>query len=74
MVSRPELVKLVGELSQVVVEARNKLEPSQRNEVWTKHVFIVPLLGGLGWDRYPDMGYEDKDSPDVEGSLDFMIM
>ena len=74
MVSRDKFEKLIGDLSQLVVDAPNKLEPSQRNEEWTKYVLILPLIEGLGWDRYKDVGYEDKDKPDVEGSLDFIIM
>ncbi len=74
MVSRDKFEKLIKELSQLVVDAPINFEPSQRNEEWTKYVFILPLLEGLGWDRCKDVGYEDKDKPDVEGSLDFIII
>jgi hypothetical protein len=74
MVSRDEFVELVKRLSQRVVEAPDRFEPTQRNEEWTKVVLILPLIEGLGWDRADDVGYEDQDKPEVEGALDFVLM
>lgn len=68
-----EFVKLVGQLSQQVVEAPNSFRPSQRNEEWTKVNFILPLLEGLGWDRLTDVNYEDSPE-EVEDSLDFVLV
>ena len=73
MVSREEFVKLVGQLSQQVVDATDKFRPTQRNEEWTKINFILPLLEGLGWDRLKDVSYEAT-SQDGEGWLDFILM
>ena len=73
MVSRKEFVKLVGRLSQQVVDAPDRLGPIQRNEEWTKINFILPLLEGLGWDRLRDVNYEDS-SQDGEGRLNFILM
>lgn len=50
-----------------------QIGPTQRNEEWTKINFILPLLDGLGWDRFKDVNYEDS-SQDVEGRLDFILM
>jgi len=68
-----ELVKLIEDLAQQVVEAKDTLTPSQRNEEWTKMNFILPLLlDGLSWDRLKDVDYEVS-SPDVEGALDYVL-
>ena len=67
-----ELTKLVKNLSQKIISAQDKLQPSERNEEWTKIVLILPLLEGLGWDRATDVSYES--SPDgIEGWLDFIL-
>ena len=68
-----EFVKLVGRLSQQIIDATKAFGPAQRNEEWTKINFILPLLEGLGWDRFKDVSYEDS-SQDVEGWLDFILM
>ena len=67
-----ELVRLVEQLSRRIVGAQDTLTPSQRNEEWTKANFILPLLEGLGWDRFDDVGYE-VGSQDDEGALDFTL-
>jgi hypothetical protein len=74
MVSSASFGELIQRLSRQVVEAPDQLEPSQRNEEWTKIVLILPLLEGLGWDRALDVGYEDQGKPEVEGALDFILM
>lgn len=71
MVSR-ELAKLVEDLSQRIEDARDRDQPSERNEEWTKMSLIVPLLEGLGWDRGRDVGYENSPR-DVEGRLDLIL-
>lgn len=71
MASR-EFDELVKRLSQQVVDAPDVFEPSQRNEEWTKINFILPLLEGLGWDRFTDVAYEVSPQ-DVEGALDFVL-
>ena len=73
MVSREEFIKLVGRLSEQVVDSPDSFTPTQRNEEWTKINFILPLLEALGWDRFKDIGYEDS-SQEVEGWLDFMLL
>jgi hypothetical protein len=71
MASR-EFVKLVERISQQAVNAPDMLAPGQRNEEWTKINFILPLLDGLGWDRFNDVDYEVS-SQDDEGALDFTL-
>jgi len=73
MVYREEFVKLIGQLSQQVVDATDTFGPTQRNEEWTKINFILPLLEGLGWNRLKDVSYEAS-SQDGEGWLDFILM
>jgi predicted type IV restriction endonuclease len=71
MASR-ELTKLVKDLSQIIINAPDRLQQSERNEEWTKVVLILPLLEGLGWDRATDVSYES--SPDeIEGFLDYIL-
>ncbi len=70
MASR-EFVRLLERLSRQVSDA-DMFGPSQRNEQWTKANFILPLLEGLGWDRFRDVGYEDSPQ-DVEGWLDYVL-
>ena len=71
MASR-ELVKLVERLARQVVDAPDTFAPSERNEEWTKFNFILPLLDGLGWDRFNDVNYEVS-AQDDEGALDFIL-
>ncbi len=72
MAGSRELTNLVKDLSQKIINAPDKLQPSERNEEWTKIVLILPLLEGLGWDRATDVGYESSPD-DIEGSLDFIL-
>jgi len=67
-----ELTNLVKSLSKKIIIVQDELQPSERNEEWTKMVLILPLLEGLGWDRATDISYESSPE-DVEGSLDFII-
>ena len=72
MVSRNELAKQVKVLSQRIVDAPDMRTTAQRNEEWTKTVFILPLLEGLGWDPWTDVSYEDS-LQDAEGRLDYVL-
>jgi len=67
-----ELTSLVKDLSQKIINAQDKLQPSERNEEFTKVVLILPLLEGLGWDRATDVSYESSPD-DIEGFLDFIL-
>lgn len=67
-----ELTNLVKDLSQIIINAPNKLQPSERNEEWTKIVLILPLIRGLGWDSATDVSYESS-ADDIEGSLDLVL-
>ncbi len=67
-----KLTSLIENLSQKIIDAPNKLQPSERNEEWTKIVLILPLIGGLGWDNATDVSYESSPD-DIEGSLDFIL-
>ena len=67
-----KLASLIENLSQTIIDAPNKLQPSERNEEWTKMVLIMPLIEGLGWDRATDVSYESSPA-EIEGWLDFIL-
>jgi hypothetical protein len=67
-----KLTSLIENLSQIIIDAPNKLQPSERNEEWTKIVLILPLIEGLGWDKATDVSFESRPS-EIEGWLDFIL-
>ena len=71
MASR-KLTGLIENLSQIIINAPNKLQQSERNEEWTKMVLIMPLIDGLGWDKATDISFESRPA-ETEGWLDFIL-
>ena len=67
-----KLTSLIENLSQIIKDAPNKLQPSERNEEWTKIVLILPLIEGLGWDKATDVSFESRPT-EIEGWLDFIL-
>lgn len=71
--SREELVKAIAQFAQRIVDAPDEFPPGQRNEEWTKNVFILPFLEALGWDRYHDVSYE-YGSQEGDERLDYVLL
>src|SRR3990172_1004746 len=67
-----KLTSLIENLSQIIIDAPNKLQLSERNEEWTKIVLILPLIEGLGWDKATDVSFESRPA-EIEGWLDFIL-
>ncbi len=67
-----KLASLIEKLSQIIIDAPNKLQPSERNEEWTKIVLILPLIARLGWDTATDVSFESRPT-EIEGFLDFIL-
>lgn len=67
-----EFLKIIKRLSTQAIEAMDTIEPTRRNENWTRLHFIQPLLSSLGWFKMDDVDCEAGSDGD-EGRLDYVL-